>query len=31
MELVEAERRGYDTSELIWVDESRNIAAWEGK
>ena len=29
MVLVEAERRGYDTSELIWVDQSRNIAAWE--
>lgn len=27
MVLEEAERRGYDTSELIWVDQSRNIAA----
>ena len=25
--LEEAEKRGYDTSELIWVDQSRNIAA----
>ena len=25
--LEEAERRGYDTSDLIWVDQSRNIAA----
>lgn len=31
MVLVEAERRGYDTSQLIWVDQSRNIAAWEGQ
>lgn len=23
--LIEAERRGYDTSQLIWVDQSRNI------
>ena len=29
MVLDEAEARGYDTSELIWVDQSRNIAAWE--
>lgn len=27
MVVEEAERRGYDTSELIWVDQSRNIAA----
>jgi lipocalin len=27
MVIEEAERRGYDTSELIWVDQSRNIAA----
>ena len=27
MVLQEAEKRGYDTSELIWVDQSRNIAA----
>ena len=27
MVLEEAEKRGYDTSELIWVDQSRNIAA----
>jgi lipocalin len=27
MVLDEAEARGYDTSELIWVDQSRNIAA----
>lgn len=27
--LDEAQRRGYDTSELIWVDQSRNIKAWE--
>ena len=27
MVLEEAERRGYDTSDLIWVDQSRNIAA----
>ena len=25
--LAEAEARGYDTSKLIWVDQSRNIAA----
>ena len=31
MVLVEAERRGYDTSQLIWVDQSRNIAAWNGQ
>jgi lipocalin len=29
MVLDEAEKRGYDTSELIWVDQSRNIAQWE--
>lgn len=29
MVLDEAKRRGYDTSDLIWVDQSRNIAAWE--
>ena len=29
MVLNEAARRGYDTSELIWVDQSRNIAALE--
>lgn len=27
MVLDEAESRGYDTSKLIWVDQSRNIAA----
>jgi lipocalin len=27
MVLLEAERRGYDTSQLIWVDQSRNIEA----
>lgn len=27
--LVEAERRGYDTSKLIWVDQSRNIESIE--
>lgn len=26
--LDEAKARGYDTSKLIWVDQSRNIAAW---
>ena len=25
MVLLEAERRGYDTSQLIWVDQSRNL------
>ena len=25
MVLAEAEARGYDTSELIWVDQSRNM------
>ena len=25
--LAEAESRGYDTSQLIWVDQSRNIEA----
>ena len=29
MVLDEAESRGYDTSKLIWVDQSRNIAEWE--
>ena len=29
MVLNEAARRGYDTSELIWVDQSRNIEALE--
>lgn len=29
MVLDEAEARGYDTSQLIWVDQSRNIAQWE--
>jgi lipocalin len=29
MVLDEAEARGYDTSQLIWVDQSRNIEAWE--
>lgn len=29
MILDEAEERGYDTSKLIWVDQSRNIAQWE--
>ena len=29
MVLEEATRRGYDTSELIWVDQSRNIEALE--
>jgi lipocalin len=29
MVLDEAEARGYDTSKLIWVDQSRNIEAWE--
>lgn len=29
MVLDEAQRRGYDTSELIWVDQSRNIEEWE--
>ena len=29
MVLDEAEKRGYDTSALIWVDQSRNIAALE--
>jgi len=27
--LDEAQKRGYDTSKLIWVDQSRNIEAWE--
>jgi lipocalin len=27
--LDEAEARGYDTSKLIWVDQSRNIAVLE--
>ena len=31
MVLDEAEARGYDTSQLIWVDQSRNIAAWEAE
>ena len=31
MILDEAEDRGYDTSELIWVDQSRNIAQWEAE
>lgn len=26
MVLLEAERRGYDTSQLIWVDQSRNLS-----
>lgn len=29
MVLSEAEARGYDTSKLIWVDQSRNIEEWE--
>ena len=29
--LDEAEKRGYDTSKLIWVDQSRNIAEWEAE
>lgn len=29
MILTEAESRGYDTSKLIWVDQSRNIEALE--
>ncbi len=29
--LAEAESRGYDTSKLIWVDQSRNIADWEAE
>ena len=29
--LEEAEARGYDTSKLIWVDQSRNIAALEAE
>ena len=29
--LDEAESRGYDTSKLIWVDQSRKIAALENK
>ncbi len=29
--LAEAESRGYDTSKLIWVDQSRNIAALEAE
>lgn len=29
MVLEEAESRGYDTSELIWVDQTRNIEEWE--
>lgn len=31
MVLEEAKARGYDTSELIWVDQSRNIEAQESK
>lgn len=31
MVLEEAARRGYDTSKLIWVDQSRNIEALENK
>lgn len=31
MVLAEAEARGYDTSKLIWVDQSRNIEAWEAE
>lgn len=27
--LAEAEYRGYDTSKLIWVDQSRNIGEWQ--
>ena len=29
--LKEASDRGYDVSKLIWVDQSRNIAAWEAE
>ena len=29
MVLEEARERGYDTSELIWVDHSRNLKALE--
>lgn len=29
MVLDEAKSRGYDTSKLIWVDQSRNIETWE--
>ncbi len=29
--LDEAERRGYDTSKLIWVDQSRNIEALDNE
>jgi lipocalin len=29
--LDEAQARGYDTSKLIWVDQSRNIAALEAE
>ena len=29
--LDEAQARGYDTSDLIWVDQSRNIAALESE
>ena len=31
MILDEAKERGYDTSKLIWVDQSRNIAQWEAE
>jgi lipocalin len=31
MILDEAQERGYDTSKLIWVNQSRNIAAWEAE
>ena len=31
MILDDAEERGFDTSELIWVDQSRNIAQWEAE
>lgn len=31
MVLAEAEARGYDTSKLIWVDQSRNIEEWENE
>ena len=29
--LAEAQSRGYDTSKLIWVDQSRNIASEDYK
>lgn len=29
--ISEAQKRGYDTSKLIWVNQDRNIEAWNGE